>query len=168
VPDLHHAAVRAVDLVNAEPADVPAVLVAHGETNLTGLAAEREQLHGVLAELRALLAITDRSEAAVRLNSLLTRHATIPQLVRHEGWDWHLHVDRVDDTWSNWLASSAALALAGRLTARSNVPWGTCAAHGCARAFLDDGHGGTRRYCSPVCATRQRVRDHRTVRRNRP
>ncbi len=135
----------------------------HGETDLTGLEGEADRFTAVLADLRAVFATTDRDEAAARLNELLARHGAVPQLVRHQGWDWHVHVDRVDDTWSNWLASSAAMALALRLVERAGVPWGRCAAAGCGRCFLDDGQGGGRRYCSPTCATRERVRRHRAA-----
>lgn len=163
--NLYHAAARAIALVNAAPAEYAAVLADHGETNLRGLDDELGEVAAVVAELRGVLGIDDRDQAARRLNQLLAYHGAVPQLVRHEGWDWHLHVDRVDDTWANWLSSSAALALAARLAARTGVPWGICAADGCGRAFLDDGHGGSRRYCSPTCATRQRVRNHRAARK---
>ncbi len=159
----HDAARRAVDLVNADPADIPAVLHQHGETDLTGLDGEADEFAAVLRELRTVFATTDRDEAAERLNELLARHGAVPQLVRHQGWDWHVHVDRVDDTWANWLASAAAMALALRLVERPGVPWGVCAAAGCARCFLDEGRGGGRRHCSPTCATRERVRRHRAA-----
>lgn len=162
----HDAAERAVALVNAAPIDIPDVLRQGGETDLAGLDDELEPFCAVLAALRAVFAETDRDEAATRLNALLARHGAVPQLVRHEGWDWHLHVDLVDDTWTNWLASSAALALAQRLVERPGVPWGVCAADGCGRAFLDDGHGGGRRHCSTTCATRERVRRHRAAHRS--
>ena len=162
--DLHDAAQRAVDVVNAT-GDLADVLRAHGETDLAGLDAEAAELAAVVAELRAVLELTDRDRAAAALNVLLARHGAVPQLVRHEGWDWHVHVDRVEDTWSNWLGSSAAMALALRLAARPGVPWGVCADEACGRAFLDDGHGGERRHCSSRCATRQRVRRHRAGRR---
>jgi predicted RNA-binding Zn ribbon-like protein len=163
--DLHDAAQRALDVVNAAPEDVASVLRAHGETDLTGLDAESSQLATVVAKLRDVLAMTDRDQAAAALNVLLARHGAVPQLVRHEGWDWHVHVDRIDDSWSNWLGSSAAMALALRLAARPGVPWGICADEACGRAFLDDGQGGGRRHCSSRCATRQRVRRHRASRR---
>ena len=147
--------------VNASDRDLATVLAEQGETNLDGLHEELDDVAAVVDDLRAVFALTDRDRAAARLNELLARHGAVPQLVRHEGWDWHLHADRVDDTWANWLASSAALALAARLAARDDVPWGTCADRDCDRAFLDDGHGARRRYCSPTCATRERVRRHR-------
>jgi|SRR5829696_17137 len=163
--DLHDAAQRAVDVVNAAPRDMATVLRAHGETDLAGLDSEAEGLASVVVSLRAVLTTTDRDQAAGALNVLLARHGAVPQLVRHEGWDWHVHVDRVDDSWSNWLASSSAMALALRLASRPGVPWGVCADEACGRAFLDDGHGGGRRHCSARCATRQRVRRHRAGRR---
>lgn len=161
------AALRAVALLNVSPDRFAEVLVDHGETDLAGFNDELYDVVAVVNELRALFAVADRDDAAARLNLLLARHGTVPQLVRHEGWDWHLHADRIEDTWANWLAASAALALATRLVSRPGVPWGTCTATECRRVFLDDGHGGGRRFCSSTCATRERVRRHRTSRETR-
>ena len=84
--------------------------------------------------------------------------------MRHEGWDWHVHVDRADDApWDEWLASSAALALATLLAGSLELPWGECAAAGCRRVYVHDGRGDPRRYCSTTCATRERVRRHRAA-----
>ncbi len=85
--------------------------------------------------------------------------------MRHEGWDWHLHVDTGEDApWADWLAASAALELATMLAGADGVPWGECDA-GCGRVFVHDGRGGERRYCSTTCATRERVRRHRALNR---
>jgi predicted RNA-binding Zn ribbon-like protein len=109
-----------------------------------------------------VLVTTDRDAAAERLNALLDRHAGRPRLVRHEGWDWHVHADVTDDApWAAWLASSAALALATMLAGSASLPWGECRSDGCGRSFVHDGRGGERRYCSARCSTRERVRRHR-------
>jgi predicted RNA-binding Zn ribbon-like protein len=166
-------AVALVDVVHEASADVDAavigaVLHAHGEQDVALTSREAGQIAAVCGRLRAVLATTSRDDAARGLNALLAEFAGPPRLVRHEGWDWHLHVDRGDDApWAAWLASSAALALATRLAASDGVPWGECGA-GCGRVFVHDGRGGERRYCSATCATRERVRRHRAIRRRRP
>ena len=61
-------------------------------------------------------------------------YAGPPRLVRHEGWDWHVHVDRGDDApWAAWLAASAALALATRLASPATACRGASAPPRCGR-----------------------------------
>lgn len=163
---------RAVALVNLHDRSasaMAAVLESHGERDVAVTDADARAIASVLDALRAVLATTDRDDAATRLNVLLAANAGPPRLVRHGSWDWHIHVDRDDDApWAAWLAASAALALATRLVAAEGVPWGVCAADGCTDAFVHDGRGGSRHWCSTTCASRERVRRHRAVRRDRP
>ena len=167
------AARRAVALVDAVEAvderDVPAVisevLGSYGERDVDLTGREVDAVIAVCAELRAVLVAADRDDAADRLNVLLATYAAPPRLVRHEGWDWHVHVDRSDDApWDEWLASSGALALATLLASSPVLPWGQCEATGCRRTYVHDGRGDPRRYCSTTCATRERVRRHRARR----
>ena len=169
-------AVAVVDLVhgwsgddNALTVAIAAVLESFGEHDVRIDRGELDDLVDVSTRLREVLVCTDRDEAATLLNELLAEYAARPRLVRHEGWDWHLHVDSADDApWAEWLASSAALALANVLVAADGVPWGECAADGCERVYVHDGRGGDRRYCSTTCSTRERVRELRRRRRGVP
>ena len=165
-----HGRWRLVDLVHRHGADgaaMGAVLEAHGERDVSLTRRDAGELADVCRRLRTILVTTSRDDAAAGLNALLAELAGPPRLVRHEGWDWHVHVDRGDDApWAAWLAASAGLDLATRLAASDDVPWGECGA-GCGRVFVHDGRGGDRRYCSSTCATRERVRRHRELRRRR-
>src|SRR5215203_2152713 len=123
------AVARALALIDRVHGDVPdaaalgAVLEAHGERDVALTRREADELADVCRRLRAVLVTTSRADAAAALNGLLAEFAGPPRLVRHEGWDWHLHVDRDDDApWAAWLAASAALALATRLAASDDVP----------------------------------------------
>ncbi|MGW7296044.1 CGNR zinc finger domain-containing protein [Streptomyces xiamenensis] len=103
---------------------------------------------------------TDR--AAHALNRLLADCGARPRLSRHDGQPWHLHVDRGDDVgWADWFLASSALALAQVLTEYGRAAWGTCASPRCGTLFLGTGPGSPRRYCSPACASRERVAAHR-------
>ncbi|MGF7236501.1 MAG: CGNR zinc finger domain-containing protein, partial [Frankia sp.] len=64
-------------------------------------------------------------------------------------------------TWTSWFAGSSALAFARLMVDRQVKPGGLCAAVGCGTPFADLGRGDPRRYCSPRCATRERVAAHR-------
>ncbi|CAL9542628.1 hypothetical protein SUDANB171_04251 [Streptomyces sp. enrichment culture] len=103
---------------------------------------------------------TDR--AAQALNRLLADCGARPRLSRHDGQPWHLHVDRDDDAgWADWFLASSALALAQVLGEYGRAAWGTCASPRCGTLFLGTGPGSPRRYCSPACASRERVAAHR-------
>jgi hypothetical protein len=163
------AAQRAVNLmaVLAEPGDVDqvaAVLRAHGETELGDLTAQgvREMQRAAVA-LHRVFAARDVDEAANLLNELLTRHAQPPRLTTHGGTSgWHLHVDGHDNgPWGEWLLTSSCWALASLLADRQELPGGLCASPPCRKPFVDFGGGSPQRYCSPRCATRERVAAHR-------
>jgi hypothetical protein len=167
---LRTALARLVDLVNAveavtgSPRDVlETVLAQHGD-EVDDRFDRREAVRcaAVIGRLGAIARTDDVDEAAAALNVLLARWCSPPRLVRHEGWPWHLHLDRRDDdTWSRWIGANGAFALAAALAGRPNVPWGRCAASDCDRMFVHDDRGGVRRFCSVRCASRTRVRRHR-------
>src|SRR5689334_19382040 len=89
----------AVALVNSAEApdtlttqqDLDAFFAAHRYTgDRTHDAAELAAVRALRAPLRALL--TAGRDAAVEIvNGILTRYRAVPQLVAHDGFDYHLH-----------------------------------------------------------------------------
>ncbi len=171
------AAQRAVDAINragppagplSEEARVAAfrsVLRDHGEPEPVDVAAgEAPALEEVLAALHGVFTAPGADAAAAALNALLGRHARTPRLVRDPGTAWHVHVDPPDASWATWFAATSAHALALQLAARGAPSWGVCEAVGCERVYLQAGPGRPRRTCSPRCATRRRVAEHRARR----
>lgn len=121
-----------------------------------------KDLETVAHKLLAVFSAPNVEKAAHMLNALLKEHANAPRLSNHGGSAWHIHVDSDDHTtWSEWLATSSALALAILLAEKGRNPGGLCASSGCGRPFIDLGKGGGRSYCSPRCATRERVAAYR-------
>lgn len=171
---------RAADLVNLLVPEMPTaeavadVLRAYGEPEpiepieLTD--EDVRQLREAALALREIFAAPDLDRAAELLNAALAEHARPPRLTTHGGmFAWHLHVDSSDDApWGEWFLTSSCLALAVLLAERQAPPGGVCAAPGCGRSFVDSGRGSPRRYCSPRCATRERVAAHRVRSSARP
>lgn len=123
---------------------------------------ELESLKAVARDLLAVFSVLDTTKTAELLNHLLERYASKPRLTSHNGSFWHLHIDSNDHApWGEWLATSSALALAILLAEKQRNPGGLCASHSCSRPFIDTGKGGGRSYCSPRCATRERVSAYR-------
>ncbi|TWH20176.1 putative stress-induced transcription regulator [Prauserella rugosa] len=149
--------------------DVTAVLVEHGEREPFRLtAADVEALREAAPQLREVFAAASVDEAVTRINALLARYASPPRLTSHGGvHPWHLHADRDDDgPLVDWFMSSTGLAMAFALAERQRPPGGICASESCRRPFADPGGGSPRRYCSPRCATRERVAAHRRAPRD--
>ncbi len=141
------------------------VLVAHGETIDELTPGERRRATKVLHELHGVAEEQQIDEAARSLNGLMAKYCARPQLMRHDGWPWHLHVDRGDDEpLHRWIGATGSFAMASALAGRSTVPWGVCAADGCDQIFVHDDRGGTRLHCSTTCGTRVRVARHRAKR----
>ena len=162
---------RTIELINVQrpsrvgggPLTFADVLRRHGE-RLDPPIPEREldRCAAVLRELGAVFRLTEVDEAAAAVNVLLERYCAPPRLMQHDGWPWHLHVDRGDDEpWHRWIGASGSFALATRLGGRRTVPWGVCNASGCDQVFVHDDRGDPRRHCSTRCATRVRVARHR-------
>ena len=159
---------RAVDLLgvllfDAGPSAIAEVLRAHGEAEVRLSAADVAELRAAAAELRSVFAAPDVASAASVLNVLFAKYAGPPRLTDHEeGYGWHLHADAADDgPWGAWLVTSSALGLAALLAERQDVPGGLCASPSCGKPFAHTGGGSLRKFCSPRCATRERVAAHR-------
>jgi hypothetical protein len=163
---------RAVDLLavllppDVEAAEVERVLREHGELDPRVAPSELAALRSAALQLREVFAASDVAEAASVLNRLFAAYAGPPRLTDHEdGYGWHLHVDAADDgPWDRWLVTSSALGLATLLADRQGPPGGLCASPSCGKPFAHLGGGSPRRYCSPRCATRERVAAHRAGR----
>ena len=141
---------------------VNATLKAYGEhSEITS--ADLDELKVVSRRLYAVFETEDTKKSANLLNEILRDYASVPRLSEHGNTPWHLHVDSDDYApWAEWFAASSALALATLLAEKQRNPGGLCASPSCGKPFIDLGKGGGRNYCSPTCATRERVAKYRS------
>jgi predicted RNA-binding Zn ribbon-like protein len=168
---VHDTAERAAEMLTVLRGEAPgqreqvlAVLRAHGEPEPIELTeADTAELRQAAGELLDVFTAANMTEAAERINRLLTVHARPPRLTTHGGQAaWHVHVDSRDDApWGEWFLTSSCLALALLLAERQATPAGICASPSCGRPFVNTGRGSVRRYCSTACGTRERVAAHR-------
>lgn len=136
-------------------------LQAYGEKN-ADVAASIDELKDVARKLYSVFAATNANAAAKHINSLLETYTHKPRLSVHGNSPWHIHVDSDDHApWAEWFAASSAFAFAVLLAEKQQNPAGLCASPTCGRPFIDLGKGGGRKYCSPTCATRERVAAYR-------
>jgi predicted RNA-binding Zn ribbon-like protein len=130
--------------------------------------ADLQALRELRRELAAVFAAASRhdEEGAVnRLNALLTRHPVHPQISRHDGQRWHLHLTEGGQL-SDEYAAGAIMGLTALVTELGVDRLGLCQATPCHRAYLDTSSNRSRRYCSERCASRANVAAYRARRRD--
>ncbi|WP_217169136.1 CGNR zinc finger domain-containing protein [Streptomyces sp. AC512_CC834] len=161
---------RTAALVNAlagddpDPRAVAEVLRAYGEKGPLELTSrDVDGMRGAAALLREVFAADSADAAAHVLNRLLGAHTGRLRLTSHEGSaPWHPHLDHDDDApWPQWFLASSCMALVVLVWDRQRPPGRLCASGRCRNAFIAQGSGPERRYCSRRCATRERVAAHR-------
>ncbi|MFD0418591.1 CGNR zinc finger domain-containing protein [Streptomyces sp. NPDC127108] len=161
---------EAIDMPEAVEA-IEAVLREYGEADPLGVtAADVADMSAVAERLREVFAAPDVDAAATRLNRLLAEGCGPVRLTAHGGGSpWHIHLDSDDSApWAEWFLASSCMALAVLVWDRQRPPGGLCASTRCGNVYATGGSGAERRYCSPRCATRERVADHRRAKEGRP
>ncbi len=129
---------------------------------------------GDQAELDAVRALRPRlrrtwtagtDEMVVEVNALLAEARALPQLVRHDEWDYHLHATPADETVAVRLAVEAAMALVDVIRAQETDRLRTCAASDCEGVVVDLSRNRSRRYCGAGCGNRVAVAAYRARQR---
>ena len=72
--------------------------------------AELAAVRRLRGDLRALL-VADRDQAVRLVNDMLSAARALPQLVRHDRWDWHLHAVSPDAPLAQRIAVETAMAM---------------------------------------------------------
>jgi predicted RNA-binding Zn ribbon-like protein len=125
------------------------------------------------AELAAVLALRTRlarlwamtaDEAVVLVNMLLADANALPQLVKHDGWDYHIHATSPDAPLADRMAVDAAMAIADVIRVGEFGRLRVCAADDCEDVVVDLSKNRSRRFCSLTCANRVNVAAYRSRR----
>jgi predicted RNA-binding Zn ribbon-like protein len=90
----------------------------------------------------------------------------LPQLVRHDGWDWHLHATPSEAPLATRMAVEAAMAFVDVIRMGETGRMRHCAAEDCDAVFVDFSRNRSKRYCdlgncgnrTHVAAFRERAR----------
>ena len=136
------------------PAELDAFVAEHGYTAArTRDAAELEAVRRLRGPLRELLT-SDRDEAVRIVNRTFAEHVVLPQVVRHDGWDYHLHVDAADAPQADQIAVETAMAMVDVIRADELSRLAVCADAPCGGVVLDLSRNRSRRFCSTACGNR--------------
>ena len=162
----------AVALVNTgEPPDtlttdaqLAAFFAEHRYTGLRrGDEAELNEVRALRGPLRELLT-ADRDAAVEIVNRMLTEHTAVPQLVRHDGEDYHLHAVGPDTPFAVRVAVETAMAMVDLIRADELSRLAICADETCGGIVLDLSRNRSRRFCSTACGNRLAVAAYRARR----
>ena len=110
----------------------------------------------------------DEDAAAGLVNTLLREASALPQLVKHDQWDYHLHATPPDAPLADRMAVEAAMAFADVIRSRQLERLRLCAADDCSNVHIDLSKNRSRRFCSTSCANRTNVAAYRTRQAGQP
>ena len=146
------------------PAELDAFYAAHSYTgSRTHDEAELEAVRALRAPLRALRT-ADRDTAAATVNAMLAQRRALPQLVRHDHWDYHLHAIAPGAPLADRIAVETAMAMIDVIRAGELGRLSVCADDTCGGLVLDLSRNRSRRYCSAACGNRIAVAAYRSRR----
>ncbi len=130
----------------------------------TGTQDELDAVRALRGELEAIW-LTAEDDAVERVNRILRRTHALPQLVRHDHWDWHLHATGPEAPLADRMATEAAMALADVIRSHELVRLRTCAAEDCGAVVLDLSRNRSKRFCDTGnCGNRTHVKAYRARR----
>ena len=122
--------------------------------------AELDALRALRPVLRELLT-SDRDRAAELVNAMLAQAKALPQLVRHEPFDWHLHAVARDAPLASRVIVETAMAMVDVIRNDELSRLGVCADDDCEGIVLDLSRNRSRRFCSTACGNRNAVAAYR-------
>ena len=146
------------------PAELDAFYAAHSYTgSRTHDVAELDAVRSLRAPLRVLLT-ADRDTAVATVNAMLAQRRALPQLVRHDHWDYHLHAIAPGAPLADRIAVETAMAMIDVIRADELGRLSVCADDTCDGLVLDLSRNRSRRYCSAACGNRLAVAAYRARR----
>ena len=126
--------------------------------------AELDAVRRLRPALRALL-LAERDEAAEIVNGMLAQARALPQLQRHDHWDWHVHAVDPDRPLEERVVVETAMAMIDVIRADEMSRLDRCASDDCDDVVLDLSRNRSRRYCSTTCGNREAVAAYRARQR---
>ena len=174
--DTEFALLAAADLVNsldgdddrlADPDSLNRYLDTWGFTGTRrGDRAELASVHELRPQLRALWTC-DKDSLVVRINAMLRDAHALPQLVRHDEWDYHLHATPPDAPLATRMAVEAAMAFVDVVRGEELNRLRTCEMDDCDNVTVDLTKNKSKRYCDASCSNRAAVNAYRARQRDR-
>lgn len=125
--------------------------------------AEREAVAALRPVLREFWTL-DEAAVVEQVNLLLREESALPQLVKHDSWDWHLHATPDDAPLASRWSVETAMALVDLVRADELRRLRQCAAPDCDGVLIDLSRNRSKRYCELGCGNRLNVAAYRARR----
>nr|BFE60537.1 hypothetical protein GCM10020063_050630 [Dactylosporangium thailandense] len=122
--------------------------------------AELEAVRALRPRLRALWNAGE-DEAVELVNAMLREGRALPQLVRHDEFDYHLHATAAEQPLDVRLMVEFAMAMVDVIRAGALDRLRVCAADDCQDVVVDLSKNRSRRFCESGCGNRQNVAAYR-------
>jgi predicted RNA-binding Zn ribbon-like protein len=135
-----------------------------------GWTGSRRHDRNELDEVRALrprlrqLWYADVDSAVDIVNALLREARALPQLVKHDEWDYHLHATSPEAPLADRMSVEAAMAFVDVIRMGELSRLRTCAADDCEDVLVDLSKNRSRRFCEAGCGNRMAVAAYRARR----
>jgi len=126
--------------------------------------AELDAVRALRPRLRELLT-ADRDSAVALVNRMLHEAQAVPQLVRHDDFDWHIHAVAADRALDQRILVETAMAMIDVIRADELSRLSICADDTCGGVVLDLSRNRSKRYCSTSCGNRNAVAAYRARQR---
>ncbi len=127
--------------------------------------AERRAVRALRPSLQRFWAPdADEQDLVDTANELLRRGHALPQLVRHDGWDYHLHATPSDAPFATRWMVEVAMAVVDVIRAGETWRFKVCAADDCGSVLVDLSRNRSRRFCDFGCGNRANVAAYRARR----
>ncbi|MDP9117567.1 MAG: CGNR zinc finger domain-containing protein [Actinomycetota bacterium] len=139
--------------------------------NEWGWTGERRRDEAELAAVRRLrprlrqLWAMPRDEVVDLVNHMLREARALPQLVKHDHWDYHLHATPDNAPLATRMAVEAAMALIDVIRADELSRLRICDYLGCGNVVVDLSKNRSKRYCDNGCGNRSAVAAYRARQR---
>ncbi|WP_420122765.1 CGNR zinc finger domain-containing protein [Nakamurella sp.] len=98
------------------------------------------------------------------VNGLLREFRALPQLVKHDGWDYHLHATDQDAPLPDRMAVEAAMAMVDVVRVGELARLRICQAPDCRDVVVDLSKNRSRRFCESGCGNRMAAAAYRARR----
>lgn len=149
-----------------DPAALDRFCIEHKWSGLrSGSARELKQVTELRPVLRRFWEL-DEPGSVDLVNRLLRDADALPQLVKHDHWDWHLHATQPDAPLVTRMAVEAAMAMVDVIRTGELSRLQICAADDCDAVVVDLSKNRSKRYCDVGnCGNRANVAAYRQRRR---
>jgi len=118
--------------------------------------AELEQVRALRPRLRRLWEL-DEDALVEAVNAILRDAHALPQLTRHDEWDYHLHATSSTAPLADRMAVEAAMAFVDVIRQGEFDRLRVCDADDCDDVLVDLSKNRSRRYCTATCSNRVNV-----------